>query len=102
MTTITTSFQQLNTRLNHLTAPFGSRWWMLAVLLIAALVFALSFKLRRREFATLEDVGISRTTLNLVKLFEIVIVGLAAAVVVLAAWWIVREFGVGLVRLGLR
>lgn len=72
------------------------------VLLIAALVFALSFKLRRREFATLEDVGISRATLSLVKFFEILMVGAAAVLVVLAAWWIVREFGVALVRIGLR
>jgi putative ABC transport system permease protein len=74
----------------------------IVVVLIAALVFALSFKLRRREFATLEDVGISRATLALVKFFEIVIVGLAAAAVVLFTWWLVRELGVGLVRLGLR
>jgi putative ABC transport system permease protein len=74
----------------------------IVVLLIAALVFALSFKLRRREFATLEDVGISRATLALVKCFEIVMVGAAAVVVVAAAWWIVRELGVGLVRMGLR
>jgi putative ABC transport system permease protein len=72
------------------------------VLLIAALVFALSFKLRRREFATLEDVGISRATLSLVKFFEILMVGAAAVLVVLAAWWIVRQFGVALVRVGLR
>jgi putative ABC transport system permease protein len=74
----------------------------IVVLLIAALVFALSFKLRRREFATLEDVGISRATLALVKCFEIVMVGAAAVVVVAAAWWLVRELGVGLVRMGLR
>lgn len=72
------------------------------VLLIAALVFALSFKLRRREFATLEDVGISSGTLRMVKLFEILIVGVAASGVVLAALWMVGEFGVGLVRVGLR
>jgi putative ABC transport system permease protein len=74
----------------------------IVVLMIAALVFALSFKLRRREFATLEDVGISRATLSMVKFFEIVMVGAAAVVVVGAAWWTVGEFGVGLVRMGLR
>lgn len=72
------------------------------VLLIAALVFALSFKLRRREFATLEDVGISRATLALVKCFEVVMVCVAATVVVLATWWLVHQFGVELVRVGLR
>lgn len=74
----------------------------IVVLLIAALVFALSFKLRRREFATLEDIGISRATIALVKLCEIVMVCTAAALVVLAAWWLVRSFGVGLVRMGLQ
>jgi putative ABC transport system permease protein len=72
------------------------------VVLIAALVFALSFKLRRREFATLEDVGISRATLTLVKGFEILMVGSAAILVVALAWWLVRDFGLELVRLGLR
>ena len=50
----------------------------------------------------MEDVGISRATLSLVKFFEIVMVGAAAVVVVAAAWWVVGEFGVGLVRMGLR
>lgn len=74
----------------------------LVVLLIAALVFALSFKLRRREFATLEDIGISRGTIALVKICEVVMVCAAATLVVLAAWWLVRSLGVELVRLGLR
>jgi putative ABC transport system permease protein len=74
----------------------------IVVLLIAALVFALSFKLRRREFATLEDVGISRTTLGFVKLFEILMVGTLSLLIVLVTWWLVREFGLTLVRLGLR
>jgi putative ABC transport system permease protein len=74
----------------------------IVVLMIAALVFALSFKLRRREFATLEDVGVSRATLSLVKCFEIVMVGAAAVAVVAVAWWAVGEFGVALVQMGLR
>ncbi|MEQ1750350.1 MAG: ABC transporter permease [Prosthecobacter sp.] len=42
---------------------------------ISALVFALSFRLRRREFTTLGDVGVSPLALGLTKLFEISIVG---------------------------
>jgi putative ABC transport system permease protein len=51
-----------------------------AALLVTALVFALSFRLRQREFATLEDVGVSRRSLFTVKVLEIVFVGLAAVV----------------------
>lgn len=51
---------------------------------VAVIVFALSFKMRRREFATLEDIGISRSTLGWVKLFEIGLIG-AAGLVVAAA-----------------
>jgi putative ABC transport system permease protein len=46
-----------------------------AALAIAALVFALSFRLRRLEFATLADVGVSPVALRLTKLFEVLIVG---------------------------
>jgi putative ABC transport system permease protein len=52
-----------------------------AALLVTALVFALSFRLRQREFATLEDVGVSRFSLISVKVLEVLIVGLAAAVI---------------------
>ncbi len=52
-----------------------------AALLVTALVFALSFRLRLREFATLEDVGVSRISLISVKVLEVLIVGLAAAVI---------------------
>jgi len=52
-----------------------------AALLVTALVFALSFRLRQREFATLEDVGVSRVSLISVKVLEVLIIGLAAAVV---------------------
>jgi putative ABC transport system permease protein len=51
-----------------------------SALLVTALVFALSFRLRQREFATLEDVGVSRRSLLTVKVLEIVFVGLAAVV----------------------
>lgn len=50
-----------------------------AALLVTALVFALSFRLRRREFQTLEDVGVSRAALICVQVLEIVLIGVAAA-----------------------
>lgn len=46
-----------------------------AALAIAALVFALSFRLRQREFATLGDLGISPGALILTKSFEVIIIG---------------------------
>lgn len=52
-----------------------------AALLVTALVFALSFRLRQREFATLEDVGVSRVSLISVKVLEVLVIGLAAAVI---------------------
>lgn len=52
-----------------------------AALLVTALVFALSFRLRRREFQTLEDVGVSRVSLITVKVLEIAFIGLAAIVI---------------------
>jgi putative ABC transport system permease protein len=52
-----------------------------AALAIAALVFALSFRLRRREFATLGDVGVSPFALTLTKLFEVVIVGAGGVII---------------------
>lgn len=51
-----------------------------AALLVTALVFALSFRLRQREFNTLQDVGVSRVSLISVKVLEVLIVGFAAAV----------------------
>jgi putative ABC transport system permease protein len=72
----------------------------LVVLLIAALVFALSFKLRRREFATLEDIGVSRGSLFAVKALEMLMVGLLALVIIAATWSLVQLYAVKLVRLG--
>ena len=68
------------------------------VVFIAALVFALSFKLRRREFATLEDIGVSRGTMRLVKLYEVLMVSLLALVVVAASMATVQALGATLVR----
>jgi putative ABC transport system permease protein len=74
----------------------------IAVILIAALVFALSFKMRRREFATLEEIGLARSTLALVKIFEIVIVGILAGAIVLGLTALIDAWGVDLLRMALR
>jgi putative ABC transport system permease protein len=49
-----------------------------AALFVSALVFALSFRLRKREFTTLEDIGVSRVSLIRVKSLEIVLIALFA------------------------
>jgi len=74
----------------------------LLVVLIAALVFALSFRLRREEFATLEDIGISRGALALVKGLEMMLVGVAALLVVAGSYEVAMVFGPDLIRLGVR
>jgi putative ABC transport system permease protein len=50
-----------------------------AALFVSALVFALSFRLRRREFTTLEDIGVSWGSLVTVKSLEIVLIAIFAA-----------------------
>lgn len=62
-----------------------------AALAVAILVFALSFRLRRREFQTLEDLGVARGALARVKALEILLTGalglaLAAALAALVHW----------------
>lgn len=69
-----------------------------AVLVIAALVFALSFKMRRREFDTLDEIGVARGSVALVKFFEVVLVGVAAGWIVVSIWWLVKTTGAALVR----
>jgi putative ABC transport system permease protein len=56
-----------------------------AAVLVAALVFFLSFRLRQREFATLADLGVGQGTLALAKVAEVVLVGLAAMGIALGA-----------------
>ncbi len=73
-----------------------------AVFLIAALVFALSFKMRQREFATLAEIGVGRGTLAMVKIFEVVIVGASASAVVLGIVWLMDRWGAELLRVALR
>ena len=58
---------------------------------IAFIVFALSFQMRSREFATLADLGVSPRTLIVIKACEVALVGLggllvAAGVVALVIW----------------
>ncbi len=57
----------------------------------AALVFALSFRLRRREFRTLEDIGVPRSSLLASRALEILLTGALGVVIAillasLAAW----------------
>lgn len=73
-----------------------------AVVLIVVLVFALSFRLRRREFSTLEDIGISRGTIALVKTCEILLVSTASLAIVAATLWLMQHYGAVLVRAGVQ
>ncbi len=62
-----------------------------AALFVSALVFALSFRLRKREFTTLEDIGVSRVSLIRVKSLEIVLIalfamGIAAVLYAVTVW----------------
>lgn len=74
----------------------------IAVLLIASLVFALSFRMRRQEFRTLENLGIARRTLIMVKAFEVIMVLALASMVVLVTMMMVAQWGVSLVRFGVQ
>jgi len=56
-----------------------------AAVLVAALVFFLSFRLRQREFATLADLGVGQGTLAIAKGAEVALVGLAAMGIALGA-----------------
>jgi putative ABC transport system permease protein len=62
-------------------------------------VFALSFKMRRREFDTLDEIGVARGSVVLVKFFEVVLVGVAAGFIVVSVWWLVQATGAALVRI---
>lgn len=61
-----------------------------AAVVITALVFALSFRLRIREFATLADVGVSPLALGLTKFFEIVIVGALGLIIAASLSFLVQ------------
>jgi putative ABC transport system permease protein len=72
-----------------------------AGLLIIILVFILSFRLRKREFQTLADLGIAPGSLLTVKLFEMLWVLLSAAVLTGLTLPLVHLAAPYLVRLGL-
>jgi putative ABC transport system permease protein len=69
-----------------------------AALFVSALVFALSFRLRQREFATLEDIGVSRLSLITVKALEVLLIAVLAVLIagvlygaaVSSASWLLR------------
>jgi len=70
-----------------------------SALAVAALVFALSFRLRMREFETLGDLGVSPTALGMTKIFEIAIVGAAGALIALLLSLLVEWNAAAWVRL---
>jgi putative ABC transport system permease protein len=90
---MSTLFQMQNLALSVLAITLG------AALAIAALVFALSFRLRRREFTTLGDLGISPSALALTKLLEITLVGSAGLLIALAITALVQANAQTWVRL---
>ncbi len=69
---------------------------------ISALVFALSFRLRQREFATLGDVGVSPLALGLTKLFEVGIVGASGLTIALLLTLLVQWNATAWVRMLLK
>jgi putative ABC transport system permease protein len=74
----------------------------LAALAVTTVVFALTFKMRRREFATLEDIGVSAATLHLVRLFEMTLIVIAGAVIAAALVRFVSLVSPSLITWGLR
>ena len=73
-----------------------------AALGIATLVFALSFRMRRREFATLEDIGIPSISLTLVKAIEILLIGTGGLLLATLILLTVESFATELVLLTLQ
>ena len=70
-----------------------------AALVITTLVFALSFRLRAREFATLADLGISPGALALTRGFEVGIVGGAGILIALTLTFVMQANAQAWVRL---
>ncbi|HYF34834.1 MAG TPA: ABC transporter permease [Prosthecobacter sp.] len=62
----------------------------LAALSVAALVFALSFRLRQRQFQTLADLGVARSSLLVTKTLEVALVGALGIVIALLLALLVR------------
>ncbi len=85
--------EELNTLFSTLFQMQAFTMLLLAVLFlasitIAALVFALSFRMRQREFTTLAEVGLPDRALQLTKAFEILWITGGAASVALVLWGI--------------
>lgn len=98
---------ELNTVLSTLFRIEGAVVAGLALLAFAAaaiafLVFALTFKMRVREFTTLADIGVSPRTLAAIKGFEVALIGLAGLVVASVAVMLVIKFGPTLVLRALK
>lgn len=81
---MSTLFQVQNLALVVLAVTLG------AALAIAVLVFALSFRLRRREFSTLADLGVSPGGLVRTKVYEVSIVGGGGLLAALMLTWLVQ------------
>jgi putative ABC transport system permease protein len=64
---------------------------------IAVIVFTLSFQMRVREFATLADIGVSLKTLNLIKAFEVVLIGIGGMAIASIVVGLVIQWGPSLV-----
>ncbi len=71
------------------------------VILVTALVFALTYRLRRREFQTLADLGIAPRAILTVKLLEAVLILLLAAALATALITTARLAAPHMVRLAL-
>ncbi|MBK8091070.1 MAG: ABC transporter permease [Verrucomicrobiaceae bacterium] len=72
-----------------------------AALFVAALVFALSFRLRRREFGTLADIGVAENSLRLVKALEITLIALLASLIAAGLYFAASIAAPALLRLAL-
>lgn len=70
----------------------------LATLAVAALVFMLSLRLRRREIETMVKIGGSKASVAAVLLSEIVLVLLSSAVLAALLTWLTSAFGAHAVR----
>jgi putative ABC transport system permease protein len=64
---------------------------------IAVIVFTLSFQMRAREFATLADIGVSLKTLNLIKAFEVMLIGIGGMAIASIVVGLVIQWGPSLV-----
>ena len=73
-----------------------------AGLVVTGLVFALSYRLRQREFQTLADIGIPLRSLKLVRCFEALLVAALALVLALAILALIHSAAPTLVQMTLQ